>query len=74
MDWIASILSIVGTLLCGTKNIWCWPVWIIASSIWIVITVCTHQWALCLMFSAYQVTNIMGWIKWNRDGHGHTND
>jgi hypothetical protein len=29
---------------------------------------------LCLMFSAYQVTNIMGWIKWNRDGHGHTND
>ena len=64
--WIASILSILGTLLNIYKNIWCWPMWIIGCAIWLCIFTYEHKWAEVTMFSVYMILNITGWYRWHR--------
>ena len=34
LAWIASVFSIIGTVLNANIMIWCWPVWICGNFIW----------------------------------------
>ncbi|MGG2309979.1 nicotinamide mononucleotide transporter, partial [Salmonella enterica] len=56
--------SVLGTYWCGKKIIWCWPLWIVASFIWIVVMSIKSDWAAVFMFSCYEVFNVIGWRKW----------
>ena len=35
LSWIASLLTVVGTLLNAYMIIWCWPSWVLGSMIWV---------------------------------------
>ena len=67
IGWIASGLSIIGTLFSAKKNIWCWPIWILSCLIWSGYSMFSKQWALLSVWIGFIVANIYGWKNWYRD-------
>lgn len=67
MDWIGSILCIIGILLNSKKLIWCWPVWTASTIFWVIFAVQNQQWAILMMEVVFFVANLYGWQQWRLD-------
>lgn len=67
LGWLATALSLGGLYIAGRKIIWCWPMWIVGSSIFLVQAFVRQDWPQVALFGGYQVLNVLGWIKWRRN-------
>ncbi len=64
VSWIATVINLAGILLISYKNIWCWPVYIIANCIWFIYFVRKKDSALMFLNCCYLVFNLFGWYSW----------
>jgi len=66
IEWIATILSVIGVILNAHQNKISWPVWLIANCFWMYIFFVNKQWGAFTTFTAYQICNIYGWYMWKK--------
>ena len=64
IGWVASFLSLFGTILNAFKIIWCWPLWLAGNFIWMYWSWKKKEWSQLILWSAFQITNIIGWYSW----------
>jgi nicotinamide riboside transporter PnuC len=66
MDWIASLLTLIGLLLNAKKSLLCWPVWVAGNVLWVAFGAGTGQVPILLLNLAFIVANGYGWRQWSR--------
>jgi nicotinamide mononucleotide transporter len=64
IGWAASILSLVGLFFNTQEIILCWPIWIIASSLWIFWSIKKREWSMLSLWAVYTIMNVYGWYQW----------
>ena len=64
IGWIASALSLVGTVLNAFQVIWCWPLWIFGNFFWIYWSYKKREWSQLVLWIVFQVANTLGWYQW----------
>jgi len=67
LQWVASIGSILGNIGVVKKKLWGMQVWTIATALWIIYAIITKTHSQLIMFTFYEVLNLMGWIKWRKE-------
>ncbi len=65
ISWIGAVFTVVGTLLNAYQIIWCWPIWMIGNCIWLYWSYSKKEWAQFFLFSAFQLSNTIGWYQWS---------
>jgi nicotinamide mononucleotide transporter len=73
MDWIGLALNFIGAILNTRKIIWCWPVWILANTAWVVYWWPKQEYAMLLLMGMFTCLNIYGWWHWTRPVKGCPN-
>lgn len=69
LGWMSFALALVGVVLNGNKNLWCWPIWL-ASNVLLVMysfTVTPIAYPLVVESIVFFATNIYGWRKWYKE-------
>jgi hypothetical protein len=66
--WMATALSLGGLALNSRKVIWCWPVWIVGSGVFLVLAILRQDWPQVALWASYEVLNVLGWRTWYLDG------
>ena len=64
MDILASFFSFAGIFLNAKKKILCWPVWNMASLLWVIHFIPRGEYFAAGMMSLYLITNTYGWWCW----------
>jgi len=64
IGWIASIFSLLGTLLNAFQIIWCWPVWIAGNILWIYWSYKKREYSQLILWLVFEASNCFGWYKW----------
>ena len=67
MDWVAAILGIVGGLLIAYKMKSGFIIWMMSNFVWIYIGVSLSKWGMVTQFVFFQITSIIGYIKWRKE-------
>lgn len=67
LDWIFAGISFIGCILNIKKNIYCWPIWTIASIGFAIDHYYNGKWALMIYFATYIPMNIYGYLIWRKD-------
>ena len=60
-------LIIIGTILNARKNILCWPIWTLASIVWIEYGITTRQNSIILTNVFMIFANVYGIYKWEKE-------
>jgi nicotinamide riboside transporter PnuC len=63
IKWVACVFSFLGILLNTQKIIWCWPMWMLGSLLWIIIHY-KKDYPQFIVWSLFFLANIYGWIEW----------
>ncbi len=64
--WAASMLSLIGLVLNIRQNALCWPVWLLTTGTWLVLSALKHDWPMAAMQAGIEVGNLMGLVSWQR--------
>ena len=62
--WIITALSIIGVIANIYKKRWCFGVWIITNSVWMIVDYIHGIYAQSFLFAVYLVLAVWGYIKW----------
>lgn len=65
--WLITIASIIGTVANIYKKWWCFLIWLITNTTWMVIDFNSHLYAQSALFLVYVALAIWGLISWCRD-------
>lgn len=73
MDWILSILTIIGIWLIGKKILWGWLFSAFASILWVVyaLKLSPPQYGLIPASVIYFIIDIISFIRWYKDEHSN---
>lgn len=67
LDWLAMVLSVAAMILLGNKMKWGFVFFLIANVTWLVLSVLIlKSWAIAIGNSIFLITNLRGFIKWNK--------
>ncbi len=67
LDWMAMTLSVAAMILLGNKVKWGFVFFMIANLTWMALSVfLLNSWAITIGNFIFLVTNLRGFIKWNR--------
>lgn len=67
LDWAAMGLSVIAMILLGNKMKWGFVFFLVANLTWIVLAVVIlNSWAIAIGNSIFLVTNLRGFLKWNK--------
>ena len=66
IDWIATAFSILGNVFNIKKSAWGFVLWIVGSTIWVVIGYQRHMYGMMSLFIVYDVMSIYGIWEWTR--------
>ena len=66
MDWAGLVLNILGCVLNARKNIWCWPVWLLANALWTAHWIMHKEPAALVMILVYSCLNVYGYFYWRK--------
>lgn len=69
MDWLVTIVGVVGFYLAGKKVWWAWYVNIANQVLWLIFAVVTEQWGFLIGIPLYMsvfVKNAYDWTKEHR--------
>lgn len=67
-DAFVSVLSVIATIWLAKTYIWHWPVWIFTDAVYAFICFKTGMHWLSLLYAAYSLSAIYGWIHWHKNG------
>lgn len=67
IEYIATILSIIGSIYVARINIKGYYIWIIANIIWIVFGIINRLYGVITTFIFFQITSIYGLIIWKNN-------
>ena len=69
LDWAAMVLSVIAMVLLGNKMKWGFVFFMTANITWIVLGVLLlNSWAIAIGNAIFLITNLRGFIKWNKQG------
>ena len=63
--WVATILSLAGTILNAYVIIWCWSIWMVANALWAYWSIKKKEWSQTILWTIFFFTNIYGWYQWS---------
>lgn len=67
LDWISIFLNLMAVIQLGNKSKWGFVIFVAANLLWIIIGITLLQsYAIAFGNSIFLVTNIRGFIKWQR--------
>ena len=64
IEWIATVLSIIGVLLVNLQNFNGLYIWIVANALWVAFAWKHKHYGLLVLAVSYLIINIIGLIKW----------
>ena len=64
IEWVATILSILGALLVSLKHFEGYPVWIVANTLWAIFALKHKHYGLLCLSISYFIINWVGFINW----------
>lgn len=64
ITYIVTAFTIIGTVANSFQKRWCFVVWIITNTFWIVYNLAIQQQAQALLYGVNLITSIIGLIKW----------
>lgn len=69
LGWSAFIFVVVGVILNGNKNLWCWPVWVLSNVLTILYcyTLVPIAYPLIIENLVLIALNVYGWRKWYKE-------
>lgn len=67
INWIASILSIIGIFFNARKSLWCWPIWIFSNILWIYIAIIEKDPPNFFLWTSFIIFNFYGWWEWKKE-------
>lgn len=71
LEWVATFFSMLGLVGNAHHKMWCWPVWLIGSGIYVVSFAWEQRWAPCVLFASFEVLNVYGWLNWRKEAKLH---
>lgn len=66
ISYVFAFLSMVGTIANSFQKKWCFYIWGITNSFWIIYNVAHKQYAQALLYIFNLTTCIIGLIKWQK--------
>ncbi len=69
LEYLAVALGVLYVLLASKGNIWCWPLGIIGSGLYIFINLQHYLFQDAILQSYYVFAGFYGWWKWNKKEH-----
>jgi nicotinamide riboside transporter PnuC len=67
LQWIATILTLIGVGLNVKKNRWCFAIWLVGNIMWVIIQVSAGIWGMALCQVVFCGTCIWGWVAWSKE-------
>ena len=65
MDWIASVLCLIGNVVLIKKKSWvAFAIYLVANSIWALYWYLNQEWAAMILVSIFMAQNIWGIVTW----------
>lgn len=64
VTYIITALTIIGTVANSFQKRWCFAVWMITNTFWIIYNLFIQQQAQALLYGVNLITSIIGFIKW----------
>ena len=69
LDWAAMVLSVIAMVLLGNKMKWGFVFFMTANITWIALGILLlNSWAIAIGNAIFLITNLRGFIKWNKQG------
>jgi len=65
--WLITIASIIGTVANIYKKKWCFWIWLVTNSLWLIIDFRAGLYAQAFLFGIYLLLAVWGLYRWNRD-------
>ncbi len=62
--WIITILAIIGTIANIKRKAWCFWIWLVTNSIWIIVDYRAGLYAQAFLFCVYFSLSIWGLWEW----------
>jgi len=69
MDWIATVLEVIGVWKVGNKSRWGFVYLLICNLAWILVAYQTKLYGMLTMMIIFVFINIRNFIKWSNDEH-----
>jgi nicotinamide mononucleotide transporter len=67
MDWIAVVLSLIGSYFIAVKKVIAYPIFLIGNTFWILFYMKNDIYSAILLNIIYSVINVYGWYQWKKD-------
>jgi nicotinamide riboside transporter PnuC len=64
LEWIATILGLIGAFLVARKNRWGFMSWIIGNTLWIYFSFHNCHWGMLTQFCIFLILAVYGWVNW----------
>jgi nicotinamide riboside transporter PnuC len=64
--WLITIASIVGTVANIYKRQWCFIIWLVTNSAWMIVDFCMGMYSQAALFAVYVGLAMWGLIQWRR--------
>lgn len=69
--WIVTVLSIIGVIANVKKKRWCFFIWVITNTTWMLVNIYMKLYSASFMFFIYLLLAIWGIISWGKKGGGN---
>ncbi len=66
IEWLATILSVIGVIFIARKNIIGFYIWIVSNFLWIYFGIVKESYGIITLFTIYLGTSIYGIYKWKK--------
>lgn len=67
MDWVVTIIGVIGFYLAGKKVWWAWYVNIANQVLWLIFAVVTEQWGFLIGIPLYMSVFIKNAVDWTKE-------
>lgn len=67
IEWVATILTLIGVVLNIKKIRVCFIIWFVANSFWIYIMAMSQHWGMVICQIVFCATCVWGWFAWAKD-------
>ena len=64
--WLITIASIIGTVANIYKKKWCFWIWLVTNSMWLIIDFRAGLYAQAFLFAVYVLLAVWGLYRWSR--------
>lgn len=66
IEWIGTILGLLGGIFIIRKNRMGFMLWVISDVFMIVLSVMLCRWGILIQFIAFTILSTIGWLNWGK--------